>query len=668
MFKPLLIEIGVEELPALPLLKILKDIKKSWSDILEENSLLCQFDFYYTPRRLVLWHREFPVVQSDREVELWGPPIEIAYKDNTPTQAALSFAKKCGVELEKIGTKVKGGKEFLYFHNLIKGKRSSSLLEGMLSKWLKSMPFDKMMRWGSLSEEFIRPIRWLQIRFVGEDVNVELFGVKNQDITYVHRMASFEPIAIDGYQAYFYELATNGVMLHQDKRREKILNDLKMIEKDEGVSIDVDSALLDEVVAMTENPTALLGSFDKEFLELPSEVIIASMKEHQRYFPVFVDGKLTNKFVVVSNALTQDFSKVIEGNERVLRPRLADAMFFYKNDLANKLSSEKLKTIGFMQGLGSMYDKVQREKKIVALLAEMYGLDGKLLERAIELSKADLATEMVNEFGSLQGIMGYYYAKALGEDERVALAIKEQYLPLGEKSELPTTPLSAVVALANKIDTIMALFSIGKIPTGSKDPFALRRAANGIIRIVLKYQFEFHIKTLFNRLSANYKEFDVTLLEQFFIERIYKTLKVNRSIITAVLSGGERDIVKLAQKVKALSSIVKSDGFDELFSTFKRVANISKQISGNLKVDETLFEKEEEKTLYNKFKKINSASYESYEQKLNALFSLKPELDSYFDNVMVNCEDEKLKKNRHNTIASIYLAFKMVADIKEISV
>ena len=668
MLKPLLIEIGVEELPALPLLKVLDSIQKSWVQILQDRALLCEFEFFYTPRRLVLWHPEFLTKQEDKEIELWGPPLDVAYKDGTPTQAAIGFAKKCGTDIQNIEYKSKKGREFLYHKSVQKGQKSSDLLQDMLQTWLQQMAFGKMMRWGSMQSEFIRPVRWLQIRFVGEQVDVELFGVKNRDITYGHRSVGYEPIAIDGYQAYFYELATNGVTLYQDKRRQKILDDFDKLQNDYGITVDHDKALLDEVVAITENPNALLGEFDKEFLKLPDEVIITSMKEHQRYFPVFENGELTNRFVVVSNALTDDFSQVIAGNERVLRPRLADAIFFYENDLKNGLDTTKLQDIGFMQGLGTVQDKVEREKQIGTELAKRYGLEESKVVTAIELAKADLTTEMVDEFGKLQGLMGYYYAKALGYDAQITQAIKQQYLPLGENSPLPSSEFSAVVALCNKIDSLMALFSIGKVPTGSKDPFALRRAVNGIIQIVLHYRFAFNIRELFEQLQKGYKSFDLQLLEEFFIERVYKTFKVNRSIITAVINSGERDIVKIADKVSALQNIVNSEGFEDVLATFKRVANISKDLPPLLEVDETLFQKQQEKALFTAFVATSGAQYDGYEQKLDALFGLKKDLDEYFDNVLINCEDQKLQKNRLHTIGSIYRAFKEVADIKEISV
>ncbi|MGM0533322.1 MAG: glycine--tRNA ligase subunit beta, partial [Campylobacterota bacterium] len=338
-------------------------------------------------------------------------------------------------------------------------------------------------------------------------------------------------------------------------------------------------------------------------------------------------------------------------------------------DLKAGLNPQSLQSIGFMQGLGSVHDKVKREEKIGRYLAAMYGIDEAKCSEAINLAKADLTTEMVDEFGKLQGLMGYYYAKALGKDSGVALAIKEQYLPLGEKSALPSSQLAAVVAMANKLDTLMGLFSIGKIPTGSKDPFALRRAVNGIIAIVLEYRFAFDIKSVISQLSTHYEGFDQQKLEQFIIERIYKSFDYNRSLITAVLGSGERDIVRIDKKLRALDAIVQSSGFAEVMATFKRVANISKDVNLQaLTVDENLFEQPQEKQLFAAFAGVQNQEYETYEQRLDALFGLKDKLDAYFDNVMVNAKSEAVKTNRQNTIGSIYAAFKNIADIKEISV
>ncbi|MFA7501256.1 MAG: glycine--tRNA ligase subunit beta, partial [Sulfurimonas sp.] len=345
MIKPLLIEIGVEELPAIPLLKELSNIEKKYADILEKNSLLCEFEFYYTPRRLVLWHREFKTEQDDSSEEFFGAPIDVAYKDGMPTPAALGFAKKCGVDIKEIGSAQKGAKEVLYYKKELKGKSSVLLLNEIINEWIRSLDFGKSMRWGSLEESFIRPIRWVNVLFGDELVEIELFGVKSKKETFVHRTSNFGAVAIDSAKEYFETLKEGGVTLFPEVRREDILNDFKRLEKQNSVNIEIDNDLLDEVVAIAEHPRAILGTFDETFLELPPEVIITSMKEHQRYFPVFKDAKLINKFVVVSNALTEDFSKVIQGNEKVLRPRLADALFFYNNDLKKGLSTEGLEKV-----------------------------------------------------------------------------------------------------------------------------------------------------------------------------------------------------------------------------------------------------------------------------------------------------------------------------------
>ena len=672
MLKPLLIEIGVEELPAVPLLKEMPNIEKKYADILEEHSLLGEFEFYYTPRRLVMWHREFKVQQDDSVEEFFGAPLAVAYKDGVPTKAAEGFARKCGVSLEDLSTTDKGGKEVLYYKKDVKGRASAELLPEIIYTWLKALDFGKSMRWGSLHESFIRPVRWINVLLDDTLVPIHMHGIDSSKTTRVHRIANFDPVAIEGAKDYFETLKNGGVTLYQQEREEKILADIKAIEKDNGLNVEIDDELFAEVVAITENPTALLGSFDEEFLRLPPEVIITSMKEHQRYFPVFKDGKLINKFVMVSNALSDDFSEVIAGNERVLRPRLADGLFFYDNDLKNGLSTKGLEKVAFFKGLGSVADKIKREEKIADALYEMYKPDVKKedLNRAIELAKADLMSEMVYEFTELQGLMGYYYAKEAGENDAVALAIKEQYLPEGEESELPSTPLSAIVAMSIKLDTLLGLFSVNEIPTGSRDPFALRRAVNGIIRIVNEYGLEFDIVDTLQELSKNYDAIDLEKLENFIIERIRRYHKVNPSIVEAVLASGERELLALGRKIEALNTLVNSEGFDEVSSTFKRVANITKDIdlNGDLSVDESLFEEEAEKTLYNRYKEVTSQTYENYEEELDALLGLKPELDAFFDSVMVNAEDEKVKNNRKALVASIYKSILNIADIKEVSI
>ena len=657
MLQPLLIEIGVEELPAIPFLKELPNIETKWNKLLEENNLECEFNFYYTPRRLTLWHREFLIKQADKEIEVWGAPKSIAQKN---PKALEGFAKKNGVSIDKVEFKTKNNQEFLYIKQTIKGKDSIEILPQMVEQFIKSLNFGKTMRWGANKEEFIRPIRWINVMMRDKVVEFESFGVKSGNFTFGHRNFK-EPIMIDFVGSYFCQLDKNGVILYQDERRKMILDNITKIQNTHNLKVQIDKELLEEIVTITEYPTPLLGTFDKKFLELPDEVIITSMKEHQRYFPVYKDNKLTNHFVVVSNAKTDDYSKVINGNERVLRARLSDGLFFWENDLKNGFNVDGLKTITYMDGLGSVYDKVLREEKIGLLLADKFGENNDLISKAIKLSKADLLTEMVFEFTELQGIMGYYYATKFGEDKNVALAIKEQY------QNNATNKFSAIVSISSKFDTIMSLFSIGKLPKGNKDPFALRRNAIAIINLIKEHNLSFNLVEFLNNIKSNYKEFNINLVVEFIFERLYQLYDVNSSVIKAVLASGDTNIIEIDKKIKALSEIVNSEDFKEVYTTFKRVANIVKNVNiQNIVVDSSLFQEKAEIELFEAFNNKNKGN--SYIEKIDNLFGLKPEIDNFFDNVMVNVDDEKLKTNRINLIANIYKAFSDIADIKEITI
>lgn len=674
MIKPLLVEIVVEELPAIPFLKELPNIEKKWADILQANDLLCEFSFFYTPRRLTFWHREFKVSQEDKIEELWGAPLEIAYKDGKPTGAATGFAKKCGVNVEDLEINKKGDKEFLFFKKSVKGKESKELLNHMINEFISKLNFGKSMRWGSRSDSFIRPIRGLSIVLGDDLIGGELFGIGSSKTSFGHRMVSYEPFSFEFAGDYFCKLDKHGVILYQEERKKTILSQMEELEKNNGIKIEIDQELLDEVVAITEYPTALLGNFDNEFLELPDEVIVNSMKEHQRYFAVYKDGKITNKFVVVSNSYTKDFSHIVAGNEKVLRPRLSDAMFFWKNDIKNGLSNEKLKNVSFVEGLGSMYDKCVREAKIAAFIANEFDLDEEkdLLNEAVMLSKADLLTDMVYEFTELQGLMGYYYAKIENRDPLVYTALKEQYLPLGEDSQLPSNIFSSVVAISNKLDNLMGLFSVGMIPTGSRDPFALRRAAAGIFKICKEHKLRLDLNSLMEKLLENYKGLDLDALKIFIDERLYKLYEsVNPSVVKSVLnSSGQKDILSLCEKIEAIDPLVKSSDFKDVSVTFKRVANIVKDLDFNidLVIDSALFLDKEENSLLDKFNDVSSKVYTTYDEEIEALFGLKPQLDAFFDNVFVNHEDEKIRTNRKNLIGKIYLSFKNISDIQEITV
>lgn len=659
----LLIEILVEELPAIPLLKELDNIPKKWNKILEEYKLKSNFNFFYTPRRLVLYHDNFAKKQEKQKLEFIGAPKDLAFKDGILTKAGLSFLQKAGISEDELSFKLVKGKEVLYYQKEVEGQYSKNLLEEMISNFLDSLSFGKSMRWGKGDFHFIRPIRNLLCILDDELVDICCYGIRSAKRTFVHRTVSYEAFHIDGVNDYFNLLEKNFVILNQEKRREKILNDFKELEQKHNIKIKEDKDLLDEVVAITEYPNALLGSFEEDFLILPSEVIIDSMRENQRYFSVFKNGAFTNNFVFVSNAVCEDYSQIINGNERVLRARLSDAVFFYENDLKSGLCVEKLKSISYFEGLGTIYDKVQREKEIAKVLCKIYaGLDEKDILDAIEYSKSDLATQMVYEFTSLQGVIGYHYAKKQGFKDEICLAILEQYMPKSEKDSLPSTKFTSIVALSNKLDTLMCLFSINQIPSGTKDPYALRRAALGVLKILINLGVSFRLDELLKNISFLYKDFNIKILLNFILERLYSLYDANASFIKASLR--TYDIVHIDSSIKALLKLSSDKDFFSYFDTFKRLSNIIKDSESRV-LDEKLLKEKEEKDLFNAFKACD-LTLPSYEL-LRSLFALKPQIDTFFDKIMINVDDEKIKNNRLALIQSIYNAFLTVADIKEIS-
>ncbi|MBF7047875.1 glycine--tRNA ligase subunit beta [Campylobacter volucris] len=661
----LLIEIGIEELPAIPLLKELPNITKKWQNILDNYHLNSNFNFFYTPRRLVFIHENFKAKQEDSFVELIGAPKNIAYKDGKLTQAGMSFLEKSGLSESEISFKEIKGKEVLYCQKQVQGLESKEVLPKMIEEFLKSLNFGKTMRWGKGEFEFIRAIRSLSCVLDDKLVEFESYGVKSAMSTFVHRSISYDLVDFESIDEYFKILEKNCVVLDQNLRRKIIIEQLKELENKNDIIISEDDELLAEVVAITEFPKALLGNFEKQYLEIPSEVIITSMRENQRYFAVFKNGALSNHFVVVSNAVCEDYSKIIRGNEKVLRARLSDAEFFWKNDLEQGLNNEKISKMIYLDGLGTLKDKVEREKQIAQKLCEVFSNSNKeQILQAIEYSKADLSTQMVYEFTNLQGVMGSYYAKAMGMSDEVALAIKEQYLPNGDDSDLPSNEISSIVALANKFDTLMGLFAMGKIPSGTKDPYALRRAANGVLKIILNLKKEFNIQDFLNHITQGYKQFDLNILLDFILERLYTFYDVNASFIKAVLNSKNYDIVHIDSSIKALMEIVNDGKFEQNFTTFKRLANIA--VKNDVKVDATLFNTQEEQNLYNAFVKCKE-NKDDISVYLKNLFALKPQIDLFFDNVMINDQNELIKNNRQALVYEIYKEFLQIADIKEIS-
>jgi len=671
----LLIEVGVEELPAIPFLKEEKNILPKWLKIVEKRNIEANFELFYSPRRITLYSGDFPERTPDAKVEKIGAPKAIALKDGKFSQAALSFAKKCGISENELEFKEIDGKEVLYFSSIEKGVLTKELLGAMVEEFLGALSFGKSMRWGVGEFEFIRPIRSLCIMLDDALIPAQIYGISSEAAFFPHRNFGYEKVKFASIDDYFTQVKKHGIELNPQNRRAKILKEFDEIQARTRLKIEINAELLEEVIAITEAPKALLGKFDEEFLELPNEVIITSMRENQRYFPVFDGENLSNHFIVVSNAISDDDALIIKGNEKVLRARLSDAMFFWENDNSNEFSANSLKNVTFMRELGSVYDKEIREREVARFLGKKYANALKCeygdnfeadLDRAVMLSKADLTSGMVGEFSELQGIMGSYYAKNRKEHPLVVQAIYEQYLPTGEDSALPSSVFSGIVALSNKIDTLLGFFSIDKIPTGNKDPYALRRAANGVIKIVLDKKLEFNLDEIFSVLAQNYAKFDVSKLKEFVLDRFYSLENANPSVIKAVLKSENCDLNFIANSIKALSEIASSADFSENFDTFKRLANIIKDRREFAKIDEKLFENESESALNSAFDALN-LDITNQKEYLQNLFSLKPKIDNFFENVMINVDDEKLKNNRLAVIGQIYNAFLKIADIKEIS-
>ncbi|TPI04184.1 glycine--tRNA ligase subunit beta [Helicobacter pylori] len=695
----LLVEILVEELPAQALLNEYKEMPKKLHALFQKRALeVGNIEIFYTPRRLCLLVKDFPLLTQETKEEFFGPPVKIACNHQDKTQGlnelGLGFYQKLGLkDHQHFQTAFKNNKEVLYHAKIHAKEPTKDLIMPIVLEFLEGLNFGKSMRWGNVEKSFIRPIHNICVLFNGEnfnDIEVKEYGFKTKQATKAHRQEGFDFIQVDSPKAYFEVLEKNHVILDPKKREAKILQEIKELETKHRIIVEIDRDLLDEVVAITEYPSALLGEFDRAFLKLPSEIITTSMKENQRYFAVFNQKSqesptLHNGFIVVSNAIHKDKQKIIAGNQKVLKARLSDAVFFYENDLKKPLDNAPLESVVFVQGLGTLKDKMEREAIIAEYLTQKYASSlnmplEKALElvgRAVRIAKADLLSEVVYEFSELQGIMGYYYALKQNENELVALSVKEQYLPASENAPLPSSVFSAIVALSLKLDSLFSLFSVGKIPSGSKDPFALRRLSFGLLKIIAHYGLEFDLKAdlknLFERVGV-YQSFDLEILEKFLLERFNNLIDCNPSIIRSVLNTNERDIVKIIQKVKALKRFLddpkNAQKKELLFSAFKRLANINKDRNPNESSEFfiSLFKELQEHALFEAFNAIKTSAFESLDSKIEAYFGLHAPLEEYFKSVLVMDKDIEIQKNRKNFLWSVYQSFLEIGDIKEIAI
>ncbi|VAX10427.1 Glycyl-tRNA synthetase beta chain [hydrothermal vent metagenome] len=683
----LLIEIGTEELPPKALERLSTAFLTEFDSQLKQHKLSSNhIEPFATPRRLALLISQLDTAQADCVVERKGPALKAAFDDaGNPTKAAEGFARSCGVavsELEQVDTP-KG--IWLVFKQQQAGKASADLIPAMVEQSLAHLPIPKRMRWGAGSEEFVRPVHWILMLFGDQVIDCEILGLKANRTTRGHRFHHPETIDISSPESYAETLLQKGqVMAHLEKRREKIRNMVEQAAADTGAKATIDEDLLDEVTALNEWPVAIMGSFDERFLEVPVEALIKTMQEHQKYFPV-VDSKgvLLPKFITISNIESKDPSQVRAGNERVIRPRFSDAAFFWEQDLKQPLDAQysRLERVVFQKKLGSLYDKSQRISGLAQYIATELGFDPAEAARAAELSKCDLLSNMVGEFPSLQGVMGHYYAQQGGEAADVAAAMEEQYLPRYAGDSLPQTACGHAIAIADRLDTLVGIFAIGQKPTGEKDPFGLRRAALGALRILIETPLQLDLEILLQRAAAGLSAkvdatATVSVVFDYMMERLrayYADHGIPADIIDAVLSRRPTHPYDFDLRVRAVAAFRTLPEAESLAAANKRIRNILRKTEESFpdQPDIALLTEASEKELAQQIAELKPLIDPLFEQgryieALQQLAGLRDSVDKFFDNVMVMCDDDSLRRNRLALLASLSGLFLRTADLSRL--
>lgn len=687
MSKDLLYEIGTEEIPANYMPATLKQVRNISEEMLKNNRIAFEgIKTYGTPRRIVLLVKGIAEQQENLEELVKGPSKKAAYDENgNPSKALLGFLKGQKAESGDVFIKELSGVEYVYYKKQEEGQPVKEVLKTILPDILTSITFPKSMKWGNKSFRFARPVRWLVPVLGDELISFDKDGIQCSRYTKGHRVLSEGSIEINSTSEYFDKLREGFVIADQEERRAIIRKQCEELAKVKGGEVLMDEELLEEIVYLVEYPTALIGGFDAEYLKLPKEAVITPMKEHQRYFPVIdKNNNLMNYFITVRNGDSRFLETVQEGNEKVLRARLADANFFYSEDRKESLDkcAEKLKNVVFQETLGTIYDKTQRIAAIAEYLATVSGLSAsgkKNLLRAAYLCKADLVTNMVKEFDELQGIMGREYALLQGEDCEVADAIFEHYLPRFAGDITPTTPNGSILSISDKMDTISGCFAIGIQPTGSQDPYALRRQAIGITSIILEDNIHLSLSHLTDNslkhfvakgiLKGDGDSIKGSIIE-FFRQR-FKNVMIDRGIeydvIDAVIIAQFDDIYDSYLKIQELSKWKHRDEFMKILGSFNRVSNLASKASSP-EINESLFTEEAELELYNAFNKsnakfVNYVDNREYEKALELMITLKKPIDDFFDKIMVMVEDEGIRNNRLGLLKSIGNMMNRIADL-----
>ncbi len=671
----LLFEIGAEEIPAGYIIPALDYLKQAAGKKFKQLGL--QFKAIRTvgtPRRLTLIVEELQSGQEDRRQEHVGPAVKAGYdQDGNPTRAAAGFAKSKGVAVQDLEVVATAKGDYLMAVEEVCGRKTSDLLPAVLEELIQGIPFPKSMRWADSTLSFARPIQWLLALYDGAVIDFSIESVVSGNTTRGHRFMSSGPLVVDNFEHYSSELLKNFVMADQRQRRKAVIAEVeKAVQRagQPGARPVLDEGLLDTVTNLVEIPFGVCGSFDEKFLDLPNEALITSMREHQKYFPVVsAEGRLLPFFVAVNNTDIKDKALAVSGHERVLRARLEDGLFFYEKDSNTKLADryQDLAGIIFQHQLGSMLEKANRIERLTEILVSelLPGQEEKGISAA-RLAKIDLLTEMVGEFPSLQGVMGREYALKDGEDSEVATAIYEHYLPVRAGGKLPTTLLGAIVGLADRIDTVAGCFAIGQKPTGTTDPFGLRRLSLGILHILRGMNISLSLRSLVERAIAGYSgvveipEDTVELVLEFIRLRFENDMVaggIKLEVVQAATSVSYDDVLETSVRIKALGAICSKEQFSVLAGSFKRIRNIIKD-NRTSQVDVTYLTESAEKDLYQTLEEVRGTALpliesQQYEEALEVMLQMKEPLDRFFDEVMVMADDQAVRRNRLNLLTGL---------------
>lgn len=692
----LLIELGTEELPPKTLRKLSDAFTKELLNGLLEAELISQAEAaeakpFATPRRLALLVPNVISAQPDQTVERRGPAVQAAFKeDGQATPAALGFAKSCGVEVDDLERLITDKGEWLSYNISEKGKSLNQLIPNIIDQAIKHLPIAKRMRWGSGTAEFVRPVKWLNVMLGGEILNASVLGIVSSNTTRGHRFHSpahlvngeFEIASADDYENVLLE--TGHVVADFSKRQAMISDQIRAAAEGINGYIEEDQALLDEVTGLVEYPTAILGTFDSSFLDVPQECLISSMRDHQKYFHIIdKDGALMPNFITISNIQSKNPEQVRSGNEKVLRARLSDAQFFWETDQKTKLVEriERLDKVMFHAKLGSVLDKSKRIELLAGSLAEKMSGDVSIAKRGALLAKADLVSDMVNEFDELQGIMGHYYADREGEKPGVGECIEQHYWPKFAGDQLPVSVESQAVALADKLDSLVGIYGSGEVPTGDKDPYALRRAALSILRILIEKQHSFTLSELIASSAGVYSKHQgieigpetqgqIVAFVRGRLTAFYQSQEIATNSINAVLACEPDSPLDFEHRVKAVNDFSHIAEASDLAAANKRISNILKKNDGQIaeQVDQLLLVESAEKELFEAITTIEhdcNSLFDAgdYTNGLKKLATLRNSVDTFFEDVMVMSEDPAQQSNRLALLSRLQQLFLRVADI-----